>query len=78
MKKVRFKTWYWGNYCLAPENMALPEGFELYDESLHGWHNSEEFIQHGKPEYMKDGTTDRIESFLESSYYVNNFRNKSA
>lgn len=44
--KIRFKTWYWGNYEIAdrlPEPWPGQEpDWELYDEEKHGWHNSEE------------------------------------
>ncbi len=44
MIRIRYKTWYWGNFILA---MALPTGvdadsWEVYDEEKHGWHHSEE------------------------------------
>lgn len=66
--KVRFTTWYWGNYCLAlpKDAKALPKGFEIYDEEKHGWKNSEEF-KNGKEEpYGHE--TDTLESVLGSTY----------
>lgn len=70
MKKVRFETWYWGNYCIAPNNMELPKGFELYNEKEHGWENSEEFKLHGKSQMIYDDyKPDHIKVFIESSYY---------
>jgi hypothetical protein len=55
MERVRFKTWYWGKYCLATNSEAknLPKNFELYNEELHGWHNSEEY-KTGLPEYESE------------------------
>lgn len=44
-KKIRYKTWYWGNYTLEGQHgfTLKLEGFEEYNEELHGWKNSEEF-----------------------------------
>lgn len=44
-RKIRFRTWYWGNFVLEGEGGFTLEqdGFELYDEEKHGWHNSDEF-----------------------------------
>lgn len=50
--KIRFKTWYWGAYCIY-NGKAIPEGFEEYSEELHGWQHSEEFKIHGTPEYPR-------------------------
>jgi hypothetical protein len=47
--KIRYKTWYWGNYIKSGSTMdgsritIKTEGFEEYKEELHGWHHSEEF-----------------------------------
>ena len=69
MRKVRFKTWYWGNYCIAEKNDILPPGFEEYSEELHGWHNSEEFKLRGKPQYKSaDEREDTLKSVLGTSY----------
>jgi hypothetical protein len=70
MIKVRFKTWYWGNYCLCTEKQAknLPEGFELYCENSHGWKNSEEWKIYKKTQY-KTEFKDTLDQFLNCSYY---------
>lgn len=65
--KVRFRTWYWGNYCLAPVNAILPEGFELYDEDKHGWKNSEEWILKRKPQY-EERQINTLESIIKTTY----------
>lgn len=47
--KLRYKTWYWGKYVLEGDKLdgsiitRDTDGFELYDEDQHGWHNSEEY-----------------------------------
>jgi hypothetical protein len=47
--KIRFKTWYWGNFIYSGSKMdgsivtLETSGFEIYDEEKHGWKNSEEF-----------------------------------
>lgn len=47
--KIRYKTWYWGNYVYSGATVDSSRvtlnssGFELYDENTHGWHNSEEY-----------------------------------
>ena len=67
--KVRFKDWYWGNYCMAPENAVLPIGFEPYDEEKHGWHNSEEFKVYGKKQYQDpDEHACNIETVINTTY----------
>jgi len=72
MKKVRFETWYWGNYCLAPNEMKLPKGFEEYNEKDHGWENSEEFKLYGTRQMNYDKyKPSHIKEFLESTYYRN-------
>lgn len=45
MIKIRYKTWYWGNFVYEGEHGFTLDitGFELYNESLHGWHNSQEY-----------------------------------
>lgn len=48
-KKLRMKSWYWGNW--AYENSWMDSikislkdtEFEEYIEEIHGWHHSEEF-----------------------------------
>lgn len=65
--KVRFHTWYWGNYCMALPSAKLLEGFELYDEEKHGWHNSEEF-KRGKKKYDDGGSNDYYETIIGNSY----------
>ena len=46
MTKYRYKTWYWGKFTtmkeIKSEGWNLKD-FEVYDEELHGWHNSEEY-----------------------------------
>ena len=66
MIKVRFKTWYWGNFCLADENEKLADGFEIYDEEKHGWKNSEEF-KRGRPE-PHESTISNYRDIVETSY----------
>lgn len=70
MVKVRFHSWYWGNYCLATNKEAknLPTGFELYNEELHGWHNSEEFKLHKTPKYNEE-SKDKLSSILQTVVY---------
>ena len=47
--KIRYHTWYWGNYILEGDmldgsRITLDlDGFERYDEDKHSWKNSEEF-----------------------------------
>lgn len=67
--KVRFHTWYWGNYCTAPAGIELPEGFELYDEEKHGWKNSEEH-KAGKKQ-MPEERECRLEGVVHKEYIVN-------
>ncbi len=43
MKKLRMKTWYWGNYVTSPLPHTFIRDYEEYIEALHGWHHSEEF-----------------------------------
>jgi hypothetical protein len=68
--KVRFITWYWGNFCLATkkESEALPKGFEIYNEDLHGWKNSEEWKER-KKEQFKNEFDSYLKDFMNSSYY---------
>lgn len=48
-KKIRFKTWYWGNWVYEGSSMDSVKctlkdaNFEEYIEEVHGWHHSEEF-----------------------------------
>lgn len=72
MIKVRFFTWYYGNYCLANKTQAsnLPDGFCLYDDELDGWHNSEEY-KRGKIEPYQNQEKDTLDYFMNSSYYIN-------
>jgi hypothetical protein len=76
MIKVRFTTWYWGNYALATkaECANLPQGFELYDEQKHGWYNSEE-AKRGKKQY-KTEHEDLFSAVYNSSYVTNYFKNQ--
>ncbi len=70
MIKVRFHTWYWGNYCLARKEDSLPWGFEPYSEELHGWKNSEEWRLKQEPMYTPpDYREMMLEEFTKSSYY---------
>lgn len=66
--KVRFKTWYWGNYCTMKKSQPIPWGFELYNEDLHGWKNSEEY-KNGKLEPYQETDHGYIDQFLNSTYY---------
>lgn len=49
MMKIRHKNWYWGNFILSGQILdntkftINSEDFEEYIESIHGWHNSEEY-----------------------------------
>lgn len=40
--KIRYKTWYWGKFIINGTHgyTINQNGFELYDESQHGWHRS--------------------------------------
>ena len=68
--KVRFHTWYWGNYCLAKEGATLPWGLEPYSEEQHGWKNSIEWKEEQRPEYIPpDYRAMMLEEFLQSSFY---------
>jgi hypothetical protein len=78
MRKVRFKTWYWGNYCYAPKKMKLPQGFEDYNEDLHGWHNSEDFKNGRLTSFNDDLDPGHIKDFLDSTYYKNLMKKKRA
>lgn len=72
MIKVRYTTWYWGNYCLANPNEELPEGFEIYNEDLHGWKNSDEYKIQGKEEpYPIEVRTPTLKEVANSSYIQN-------
>jgi hypothetical protein len=45
MIKIRYKTWYWGNWVYEGEygfTLAIT-GFEIYNEALHGFHHSAEY-----------------------------------
>lgn len=77
--KVRFKTWYWGNYCFASkkESENLPDDFEVYNEDLHGWKNSEEFKLYGKSQYQTGEEEGNLESFVNSSYYQSLKKNET-
>ena len=66
--KVRFTTWYWGNYCYSKSGKNLPKGFELYDEEKHGWKNSEEFQVYGK-ERNDWGDPIMIDYYVKSEFY---------
>jgi len=44
--KYRYKTWYWGKYTTISEIKKEKwniNDFEIYDEEIHGWHNSDEY-----------------------------------
>jgi hypothetical protein len=43
-RRIRYHTWYWGKFVLeGTDGFSLEQdGFEVYDEERHGWHNSEE------------------------------------
>lgn len=56
IKKYRYKTWYWGKYITKvgtrwldekgnsfPVNQINLKEMQEYNESLHGWENSEEY-----------------------------------
>ncbi len=56
IKKYRYKNWYWGKYIikvgkkwqdekgtLFPSTQVDLKELQIYDESLHGWKNSEEY-----------------------------------
>lgn len=45
MTKIRHKNWYWGKYIISGQildNTKFTINSE-YIESIHGWHNSEEY-----------------------------------
>lgn len=68
MKKLRFFTWYWGNYCVADEDEEIPFLFELYCDEHHGWHNSEEYKLKGEKNLPCDRDM-TLKEMMNSSHY---------
>jgi len=75
LDKVRFYTWYWGNYCWAKPNEKLQPGFELYVEEKHGWQHSEEY-KAGKeaPYYDQSSLSEHYETIVGLTYIRNQIK----
>ncbi len=43
LKKLRMKNWYWGHYVVELLPHTTTKDYEEYIETVHGWHNSEEY-----------------------------------